>query len=72
MKKLLIIDGNSILNRAYYGIRPLTAPDGTPTNAVYGFLNILLKHLDEESYDYLCVAFDVKEKTQERRGTGKR
>ncbi|MBS6831436.1 MAG: DNA polymerase I [Clostridiales bacterium] len=63
MKKLLIIDGNSILNRAYYGIRPLTAPDGTPTNAVYGFLNILLKHLDEESYDYLCVAFDVKEKT---------
>lgn len=63
MKKLLIIDGNSILNRAYYGIRPLTASDGTPTNAVYGFLNILLKHLDEESYDYLCVAFDVKEKT---------
>lgn len=63
MKKLLIIDGNSILNRAYYGIRPLTAPDGTPTNAAYGFLNILLKHLDEESYDYLCVAFDVKEKT---------
>ena len=63
MKKLLIIDGNSILNRAYYGIRPLTAPDATPTNAVYGFLNILLKHLDEESYDYLCVAFDVKEKT---------
>lgn len=63
MKKLLIIDGNSILNRAYYGIRPLTAPDGTPTNAVYGFLNILLKHLDEESYDYLCVVFDVKEKT---------
>ena len=63
MKKFLIIDGNSILNRAYYGIRPLTAPDGTPTNAVYGFLNILLKHLDEESYDYLCVAFDVKEKT---------
>lgn len=63
MKKLLIIDGNSILNRAYYGIRPLTAPDGTPTNAVYGFLNILLKHLDEENYDYLCVAFDVKEKT---------
>ncbi|MDO5310716.1 MAG: hypothetical protein Q4E94_02275, partial [Clostridia bacterium] len=48
MKKLLLIDGNSILNRAYYGIRPLTAPDGTPTNAVYGFLNILFKHLDEE------------------------
>ncbi len=63
MKKLLIIDGNSILNRAYYGIRPLTAPDGTPTNAVYGFLNILFKHLEEENPDYLCVAFDVKEKT---------
>lgn len=63
MKKLLLIDGNSILNRAYYGIRPLTAPDGTPTNAVYGFLNILFKHLDEETYDGICVAFDVKEKT---------
>ncbi len=63
MEKLLIIDGNSILNRAYYGIRPLTAPDGTPTNAVYGFLNILFKHLDEEKPDYLAVAFDVKAKT---------
>ena len=63
MEKLLIIDGNSILNRAYYGIRPLTAPDGTPPNAVYGFLNILFKHIDEENPDYLCVAFDVKEKT---------
>lgn len=63
MKKLLIIDGNSILNRAYYGIRPLTAPDGTPTNAVYGFLNILFKNIEESTPDYLCVAFDVKEKT---------
>ena len=63
MEKLLIVDGNSILNRAYYGIRPLTAPDGTPTNAVYGFLNILLKYLEEEKPNYLCVAFDVKEKT---------
>ncbi len=63
MEKLLIIDGNSILNRAYYGIRPLTAPDGTPTNAVYGFLNILFKHLEEEQPDYLVVAFDVKAKT---------
>ena len=36
--KLMILDGNSIVNRAFYGIRPLTAPDGTPTNAVYGFL----------------------------------
>ncbi len=63
MEKLLLIDGNSILNRAYYGIRPLTAPDGTPTNAVYGFLNILFKYLEEEKPDYLCVAFDVKAKT---------
>lgn len=63
MKKLLIIDGNSILNRAYYGIRMLNAPDGTPTNAVFGFLNILFKNLEEYTPDYLCVAFDVKEKT---------
>ncbi len=63
MKKLLIVDGNSILNRAYYGIRPLTAPDGTPTNAVYGFLNILFKYMEEEKPDYLCIAFDVKAKT---------
>ena len=63
MEKLLIIDGNSILNRAFYGIRTLTAPDGTPTNAVYGFLNILFKYLEEEPPDYICVAFDVKEKT---------
>lgn len=63
MKKLLIIDGNSILNRAYYGIRMLNAPDGTPTNAVYGFLNILFKNIEEDAPDYLCVAFDVKEKT---------
>ncbi len=63
MEKLLIIDGNSILNRAYYGIRMLNAPDGTPTNAVYGFLNILFKQLDELKPDGVCVAFDVKEKT---------
>lgn len=62
-KKLLIVDGNSILNRAYYGIRPLTAPDGTPTNAVYGFLNILLKYLEEDTPDYLGVAFDLKAPT---------
>lgn len=63
MNKLLIIDGNSILNRAYYGIRMLNAPDGTPTNAVYGFLNILFKQLEELKPDGVCVAFDVKEKT---------
>ena len=41
MKNLLVIDGNSILNRAYYGIRPLSTKDGIPTNAVYGFINII-------------------------------
>ncbi|MEG1880016.1 MAG: DNA polymerase I [Oscillospiraceae bacterium] len=58
-----MIDGNSILSRTFYGIRPLTALDGTPTNAVYGFLNILLKHIDECNPDYLCVAFDLKAPT---------
>ncbi len=62
-KKLLIIDGNSILNRAYFGIKPLTAPDGTPTNAVYGFLSIMLKYLDDERPDYMGVAFDLKAPT---------
>ena len=57
--KLLTIDGNSLINRAYYGIRPLNAPDGTPTNAVYGFLSILLKLLSDEKPDALCVMFDV-------------
>ena len=49
--KLMVIDGNSILNRAFYGVRPLSTQDGTPTNAVFGFLNILLKLVDEEKLD---------------------
>lgn len=57
--KLVILDGNSIMNRAYYGIRPLTAPDGTPTNAVYGFLAVLQNLVDTESPDAVCVAFDL-------------
>ena len=57
--KLLAIDGNSIINRAFYGIRPLTAADGTPTNAVYGFLSILQKLIVDESPDALCVTFDT-------------
>ena len=61
--KLMILDGNSIVNRAYYGIRPLTAPDGTPTNAVYGFLAILQRLLDEQKPDALCVSFDLKAPT---------
>ncbi len=61
--KILLIDGNSIINRAFYGIRMLNAPDGTPTNGVYGFLNILQKLLDEEQPEGLCVAFDMKAPT---------
>ena len=63
MKKLLLVDGHSILNRAYYGLPPLTAPDGTPTGAVYGFLNILLRFFNEEKPDYLAVAFDLSAPT---------
>ena len=63
MKKLLIVDGNSILNRAFYGIRPLTTKEGIPTNAVYGFVNILKKHIDALSPDYLACAFDMKAPT---------
>ena len=60
---LMILDGNSIVNRAFYGVRPLSAPDGTPTNAVYGFLAILRRLLDEIGPDALCVAFDLKDPT---------
>lgn len=63
MKKLLILDSNSILNRAFYGVRYLSAKDGTPTNAIYGFLNILLKLIKEQKPDYICAAFDVKAPT---------
>ncbi len=63
MKKLMLLDGNSLINRAFYGIRPLSAPDGTPTNAVYGFLSILWKLLEDEDPEGLCVAFDRREPT---------
>lgn len=63
MKKLLILDSNSILNRAFYGVRYLSAKDGTSTNAIYGFLNILLKLIKEQEPDYICAAFDVKAPT---------
>ena len=59
MKKIVLIDGHSILNRAFFGIPDLTNAEGIHTNAVYGFLNILFKILDEEQPDYLTVAFDV-------------
>jgi len=57
--KLLAIDGNSIVNRAFFGIRHLSASDGTPTNAIYGFLAILQRLITEESPDALCVTFDL-------------
>ena len=63
MKKFLIIDGNSIVNRAFYGIRPLSTKDGLPTNAVYGLLTILKKHLDALEPDYIACAFDVHQPT---------
>lgn len=55
----MILDGNSIVNRAFYGIRLLTNKDGIYTNAIYGFLNILFKYIAEENPTHLCVAFDV-------------
>ena len=58
-EKLVLIDGHSILNRAFYGVPDLTNGEGLHTNAVYGFLNILFKILDEEQPEYLAVAFDV-------------
>lgn len=61
--KLMILDGNSIVNRAFYGVRPLNAPDGTPTNAVYGFLAILQRMLDEQEPEAVCVSFDLKAPT---------
>lgn len=61
--KLMILDGNSIVNRAFFGVRPLNAPDGTPTNAIFGFLNILQRMLDEQKPDAVCVSFDRREPT---------
>lgn len=62
-KKILIVDGHSILNRAFYGLPDLTNYEGLHTNAVLGFLNILFKIMDEEKPSNLCVAFDVKQPT---------
>lgn len=63
MEKLVLIDGHSILNRAFFGLPDLTNSEGLHTNAVYGFLNILFKIVDEEKPNYLVVAFDVKHPT---------
>ena len=62
-KKLLAIDGNSILNRAFYGIRPLTTKDGFPTNALYGMINMITRQADALKPDYCAVAFDLKAPT---------
>ncbi|MGN0348747.1 MAG: DNA polymerase I [Roseburia sp.] len=76
-EKLVLIDGHSILNRAFFGIPDLTNSEGLHTNAVYGFLNIMFKILEEEQPDYLTVAFDVSAPTfrhqmyQEYKGTRK-
>ena len=76
-EKIVLIDGNSIVNRAFYGLPDLTTTDGKHTNGILGFFNILLKLLEEESPQYLAVAFDVKHPTfrhemyQEYKGTRK-
>lgn len=57
--KLMILDGNSVINRAFYGVKPLTTREGLYTNAIYGFLNILEKMEKEEQPDAVCVAFDL-------------
>ena len=57
--KLLILDGNSVINRAYYGVKPLTNREGLYTHAIFGFLNILDKLEKEEQPDAVCVAFDL-------------
>jgi DNA polymerase-1 len=65
MGKALIFDGNSILNRAFYGVRPLSAPDGTPTNALFGFVGMINKAFSQVGGkpEYTAIAFDLKEKT---------
>ena len=63
MKKILVIDGNSIINRAYYGVRPLVTKSGKYTNAIFGMINIISKQLTALSPDYAAVAFDLKAPT---------
>lgn len=63
MKKLLILDSNSIINRGFYGVRFLSTKDGTPTNAIYGFLSIMAKLIAEQKPDFICAAFDLKAPT---------
>ena len=62
-EKIVLIDGHSIINRAFYGVPDLTNKDGLHTNGIFGFVNILFKILEEEKPDYLTVAFDVHHPT---------
>ncbi len=63
MKKLLCVDGNSLLNRAFYGVKPLTTRDGKNTNATFGFIKMLNNHLESVKPDYAAIAFDLKKPT---------
>lgn len=63
MKRILVVDGNSIINRAYYGMRPLTTKSGKTTHAVYGMINIISRQLNAIKPDYAAVAFDLKAPT---------
>ena len=63
MKKILVIDGNSIINRAYYGMRPLTTKSGKFTHAIYGMINIISRQLTALKPNYAAVAFDLKAPT---------
>ena len=72
-EKILLIDGHSILNRAFYGLPDLTNAEGRHTGAVYGFLNIMFRIMEEEKPEYLTVAFDLSAPTfrSEERRVGK-
>ncbi|MBE6645362.1 MAG: DNA polymerase I [Ruminococcaceae bacterium] len=63
MKKILVIDGNSIINRAFYGVRPLTTKSGKNTNAIFGMINIISKQMEDIKPDYAVAAFDIKAPT---------
>ena len=70
MKKLLVIDGNSIVNRAFYGIRLLTNKSGVYTNAIFGMVNIIMKQIEAVMPDYCAIAFDLKAPTFRREKFG--
>ena len=69
--KLLAIDGNSILNRAFYGIKLLSNKKGVFTNAIFGFMNIYLKNFNDVQPDSVAVAFDLKSPTFRHKKSGK-